>query len=80
MSDSGYGHEDISFIDIHVSILLECVFVFTIIACALRWGVILVGDYYYWALLIPSWDPPFRYTRRRRSLEAVSMKKAGLWP
>ena len=47
MSDSGYGHEDISCIDIHVGILLECVGVFTIIACALRWGVILVGDYYY---------------------------------
>ena len=53
MSDSGYGHEDISCIDIHVGILLECVFVFTIMACALRWGVILVGDYYYWALLTP---------------------------
>ena len=57
MSDSGYGHEDISCIDIHVGILLECVFVFTIIACELRWGVILVGDYYYWALLTLSWDP-----------------------
>ena len=53
VSDSGYGHEDISSIDIHVGILLECVFVFTIMACALRWGVILVGDYYYWALLTP---------------------------
>ena len=40
MSDSGYGHEDISCIDIHVGILLGCVsfFFFTIIACALRWG------------------------------------------
>ena len=37
MSDSRYGHEDISCIDIHVGILLECVCVFfTIIACALR--------------------------------------------
>ena len=26
MSDSRYGHEDISCIDIHVGILLECVF------------------------------------------------------
>ena len=57
MSDSGYGHEDISCIDIHVGILLECVFVFTIIACALRWGVILIGDSYYWALFTPSWGP-----------------------
>ena len=22
-----------------------------------RWGVTLVGDYHYWALLTPSWDP-----------------------
>ena len=28
MSDSGYGHEDISCISIHVGILLECVFFF----------------------------------------------------
>ena len=28
MSYSGYGHEDISCIDIHVGILLECVFFF----------------------------------------------------
>ena len=28
MSDSGYGHEDISCIGIHVGILLECVCVF----------------------------------------------------
>ena len=27
------------------------------IECALRWGVILVGDYHYWALLTPLWDP-----------------------
>ena len=45
-----------------------------------RWGIALVGKPNYWALLTSSWDPPFRYTRRRRSLEAVSTKKAGLWP
>ena len=27
------------------------------IACALRWGVALIEDYHYWALLTPSWDP-----------------------
>ena len=36
--------------------------------------------YIYWALLIPSWDHPFKYTRRRRSFKAVSTKKVGLWP
>ena len=40
---------------------LGCVFDYATIACALRWGVALVGDYHYWALLTPSWDPPFRY-------------------
>ena len=49
MSDSGYGHEDISCMtyDIHVDILLTCVFVCVTIACGLRWGVTLVGDYHY---------------------------------
>ena len=38
MSDSGYGHEDISCMayNIYVDILLECLFVFATIACALR--------------------------------------------
>ena len=26
------------------------------IACALRWGVALVGEFLYWALLTPSWE------------------------
>ena len=45
----------------HVYVTLGCVFDYATIACALRWGVALVGDYHYWALLTPSWDPPFRY-------------------
>ena len=45
MSDSGYGHVNISCMtcDIYVDILLGCLFVCTIIACALKWGVSLVG-------------------------------------
>ena len=35
--------------------------------------------YIYWVLLTPSCDHRFRYTRIRRSFEAVSTKKAGLW-
>ena len=27
------------------------------IACAFRWGVALVGEFFYWASLTPSWDP-----------------------
>ena len=44
-SDSGYEHESISCMtnDIHVDILLGCLFVCVAIACALRWGVALVG-------------------------------------
>ena len=45
----------------HVYVALGCVFDYATIACALRCGVALVGDYHYWALLTPSWDPPFRY-------------------
>ena len=28
-----------------------------VIACAFRWGVALVGEFFYWALLTPSWEP-----------------------
>ena len=35
----------------HVYVALGCVFDYATIACALRWGVALVGDYHYWALL-----------------------------
>ena len=41
----------------HVYVALGCVFNYATIAYALRWGVALVGDYHYWALLTPSWDP-----------------------
>ena len=44
-----------------VYVALGCVFDYATIACAHRWGVALVGDCHYWALLTPSWDPPFRY-------------------
>ena len=82
VSDSGYRHDDISCMTYDNScrnFTWMCVLC-TTVACALRWGVTLVGDYHYWALLTLSWDTPFRYTRRRRSFEAMSMKKAGLWP
>ena len=41
----------------HGYVALGCVFDYATIACAVKWGVALVGDYHYWALLIPSWDP-----------------------
>ena len=44
-------------VDIRVGmciLLLECVCV--AIACALRWGVALVGEFIYWALLTLSWE------------------------
>ena len=37
-----------------------CMFV---IACALRWGVALVGEFIYWPLLTPLWENIFRYWR-----------------
>ena len=40
----------------HVYVALGCVFDCATISCAVRWGVALVGDYHYWALLTPSWD------------------------
>ena len=46
----------------HVYVALGCVFDYATIACALRWGVAIVGDYHYWALLTLSWDPPLSGT------------------
>ena len=60
--------------------LLESVYV---IAGALRWRVALVGIFLCWVLLTPSWDPFLRYKEfigRRRSDEAVIVKKADMWP
>ena len=28
-----------------------------VIACAFRQAVALIGEFFYWALLTPSWDP-----------------------
>ena len=51
----------VSHVDIRVGtciLLLECVCVFAI-ACALRWGVALVGEFIYWSLLTPLWENIF---------------------
>ena len=57
-------------VDIHVEMcifllqwVLMCVFS---IACALRWGVALEGEFLYWALLTPSWENIFKYWRCTR--------------
>ena len=53
------------------------------IACAFRQGVAIVGEFFYWALLTPLWDPLLGTggcTGRRRSDEAMIMKKANMWP
>ena len=65
-----------------VYVALGCVFDYATIACALRWRVALVGDYLYWALLTPSWDPPFKYRSGADGLPAFGtahMKKADSW-
>ena len=85
MSDSGYGHDDISCMtyDIHVDILLGCVDICDgPLHVHFRLRVAHVGKYNYWALLTPSWDPIFRYREysgRRRSLEAAFEKNADMW-
>ena len=82
MSDSGYGHENISCMtcDIHVDILLGCLFDCVIVACELRWEVALIEVISLLGFAHPVVGPPFRYARRRRSFEVMSMKKVGLWP
>ena len=82
-SDSGYGHESISCMiyDIHVNILLGCLFVCATITCALRLGVALVGVISLLGFTHPVVGPPFRYREysgRRHSLEATFEKKADM--
>ena len=51
-----------------------------VITCALRWGVIHVGEFNYWALLTLSRENYFQYREclgRRHPLEAAFEKKAG---
>ena len=54
-----------------------------VIACAFRWGVALVGEFLYWALLIPSWENIFRYWRytgEGNTSKRFVVKNAELWP
>ena len=51
------------------------------IACALRWGVALIGDFLYWPLLTPSWENQFffrywRYSRKLNRFKKLVKKKA----
>ena len=50
------------------------------IVCVLRWGVAPVGDFLYWALLIPWWENIFfgywRYTGKRNRSKKLVEKKA----
>ena len=85
MSDSGYGHDDISCLtyDSHVDILLGSVDVCEgPLHVHFRKGVALVGKFDYWALLTPSWDPSFKYREysgRQCSLEDTFEKKGDMW-
>ena len=65
--DSEDSKDGVWHVDIHVEMcmfLLECVWICEhVIACALRWGVALVGEFIYWTLLTPLWENIFRYWR-----------------
>ena len=56
----------------HVYVALGCVFDYATIGCALRWGVALVGDYHYRALLTPLWDPPLSGTGQVQTVDPHS--------
>ena len=54
-----------------------------VIACAFSRGVALVRKIFYWALLIPSWDPlsgTGGVQGDDASTEAMIMKVADVWP
>ena len=49
----------------NMQIFTECVWMCEyVIACVLRWGVALVGDFLYGASLTPSWEQMFSGARR----------------
>ena len=51
------SRHEIGYVDIQVDTCMLHLDVCLIVRpCALRWGVALIGDYHYWALLTPSWD------------------------
>ena len=54
-----------------------------VIACAFRWGVVLLGEFFYWALLTPLWDPlsdtgGVQKTTLRRGLDYEGDRLCGL--
>ena len=72
MSDSGYGHEDIPCMTYYILVdIFTLMCVGLIIACALRWRVMLVGDYHYWAFLTPLWDPHFQVHEKTALLRGL---------
>ena len=54
------------------------------IASALRWGVALIGDFLYWALLTPSWENHFQVLEVHRAMRLtndLSCEETGYkWP
>ena len=57
----GESHSHPWHVDIRVGICILCLNVcMFVIAWTLRWGVALVGEFIYWALLTPSWENIFR--------------------
>ena len=50
-----------------------------VIACAFRRGVALIGKFFYWPLLTPSWDL-LSGTGGVQGDDTVIMKEADVWP
>ena len=50
--DSRHGIEHVDMCTLH----LDVCFIVRPLPVHFRWGVAIVGDYHYWALLTPSWD------------------------
>ena len=53
------SRHEIEHVDIQVDMCtlhLDVYFIMRLLHVHFRWGVAIVGDYHYWALLTPSWD------------------------
>ena len=58
-------------VEMHMLLLNVFVMLNYGIACALRWGVALVGEFLYWELLTPSWENIFQVLEVHQEVELI---------
>ena len=70
----------INYVNICMSDILACVECLLCHCIALRWEVIQVGKFHYWALLIPSWEYIFQVPKTHLGMGRIQALEAKKWP